>query len=308
MRKRNFKVTVKRIMVFWISIVLAIICAGAVACKKHDNITYKTELRMRAHCGTEAEMILATLTEEDSSYESTVGLYPFSFFKYQVELVVLEYKGATYNGKTVFSSYIYGYDHANYYAQSSEIDELEVFYTIENDEIQSASFDNSTYNISTKERMNGVVELEKSMGVHHIRYKIPKLEKYNTKAIEYDIKLIVEKDARQGVGKIEIYDSPLEDDVIETIKPSTHDENLNALYDIHIVKCPPAFEFVDAYTNQYVSNQLNISYRKLDAANYIDENKITMDTRGIYLCQVIYTPNTIDNYQTCVYYCYLVYV
>ena len=272
------------------AIILMITCFTG--CAKKNKTVYKTEIQIVT--STESGGIFVeTLSEDSPTFEHTIGVFPFTYLIYRAEFHVLENDG-TPGWSTVYSTKIDAFE--------SEIEGLKVTYTVQNgDDMHKAGFNPFDFNLTTHDVMDGEYDLESSAGIHHLHYSIPALEKYNTKAAEYDVILHVDNDKRQGVAKI----------VLDTDYKAMYSAEQTGNYDFYVLDKAPRFVAKAVDTEEYLTGDLSANYRILNEntgkpiTGYepYDEILNGITSKGLYLCRVEFYND--PNYQVNTYTCYI---
>ena len=165
------------IVTFLLSIIFMSFClVGSVGCKSEEKIRYKAELLILVS-SENGESFSATLSVDTPSFEKNMGTLPLQC-SYKALLNIMTYHENNEKGALAYSfPFKYGYE--------CEIDGAAVSYTIKNgDEESRSGFSMTDFNITSHNLFEGRVNLNRSAGVHTIRYSIPALkEKLRCKVI-----------------------------------------------------------------------------------------------------------------------------
>ena len=291
------------IVTFLLSIIFMSLClVGSVGCKSEEKIRYKAELLILVS-SENGESFSATLSVDTPSFEKNMGTLPLQC-SYKALLNIMTYHENNEKGALAYSfPFKYGYE--------CEIDGAAVSYTIKNgDEESRSGFSMTDFNITSHNLFEGRVNLNRSAGVHTIRYSIPALKEYGTDAAEYIVKLNFDEDTRTKTAKITMQND------YKAFYGTEETQN----YDFYVIEQIPNFDFVSSETSESILGDRNvkISYRKMDentgkvfpmgieTGSQSDDILIQPNSKGLYLCRVAMSNH--QEYQDIDYYCYLLFV
>ena len=291
------------IVTFLLSIIFMSFClVGSVGCKSEEKIRYKAELLILVS-SENGESFSVTLSGDTPSFEKNMGTLPLQC-SYKALLNIMTYHENNEKGALAYSfPFKYGYE--------CEIDGAAVSYTIKNgDEESRSGFSMTDFNITSYNLFEGRVNLNRSAGVHTIRYSIPALKEYGTDAAEYIVKLNFDEDTRTKTAKITMQSTYKEFYSAEETKS----------YDFYVIEQIPNFDFVSLETSESIwgDRNVNISYRKMNENTgkvfpaYIqtglqsDDILIHPNSKGLYLCRV--AMNNHQEYRDVEYWCYLLFI
>ena len=291
------------IVTFLLSIIFMSFClVGSVGCKSEEKIRYKAELLILVS-SENGESFSATLSVDTPSFEKNMGTLPLQC-SYKALLNIMTYHENNEKGALAYSfPFKYGYE--------CEIDGAAVSYTIKNgDEESRSGFSMTDFNITSHNLFEGRVNLNRSAGVHTIRYSIPALKEYGTDAAEYIVKLNFDEDTRTKTAKITMQND------YKAFYGTEETQN----YDFYVIEQIPNFDFVSSETSESILGDRNvkISYRKMDentgkvfpmgieTGSQSDDILIQPNSKGLYLCRVAMSNH--QEYQDIDYYCYLLFV
>ena len=282
-------------MSFWL--------AGLTGCKTEVKMHYKIGLSIGVINDSGVNFI-ETLSESSSTFEKNVGVASLPC-RYKAFLTVMAYYGEDENGALAHTfNFKYGYE--------CEIDGVDVSYTIKKgDEENGAVFRMTDFNLTSHHLLEeGLVNLEKSPGIHIIRYNIPALKEYGTDAVEYVVKLNFDEDTRVKTAKVTMQS--------DYVKYYSAEETQS--YDFYVLEQVPVFNFVSSESSKPFGGDRNvaISYRKLNENTgkvfplYVqthlqsDEVLLWPNSKGMYMCRVVMSNH--QEYQDIDYYCYILFI